>query len=174
MSLKSHPLSLCVCVFVRVWERDYAQSYSSQTVSLNKKRDYAYNLLTYQKKLWNWVLQLCGTLFPLVSLVCADGSLYDSICRYFEDEEEDSNNVDLPYIPAENSPTRQQFHSKPPDSDSEDDPLEAFMAEVEVSYHFFWAAVTEWCHESLEIVPEEYSLKIISFEEISPKYFYPI
>lgn len=56
--------------------------------------------------------------------------------RYFEDEEEDSNNVDLPYIPAENSPTRQQFHSKATDSDSEDDPLEAFMAEVEVSYYF--------------------------------------
>ncbi|XP_020649633.2 ATP-dependent RNA helicase DDX42 isoform X1 [Pogona vitticeps] len=56
---------------------------------------------------------------------------FDEENAYFEDEEEDSNNVDLPYIPAENSPTRQQFHSKPPDSDSEDDPLEAFMAEVE-------------------------------------------
>lgn len=51
--------------------------------------------------------------------------------RYFEDEEEDSSNVELPYIPAENSPTRQQFHSKSADSDSDDDPLEAFMAEVE-------------------------------------------
>lgn len=63
-------------------------------------------------------------------------SLYQScilIFRYFEDEEEDSSNVDLPYIPAENSPTRQQFHSKPVDSDSDDDPLEAFMAEVEAS-----------------------------------------
>ncbi|NXY49559.1 DDX42 helicase, partial [Ceuthmochares aereus] len=50
---------------------------------------------------------------------------------YFEDEEEDSSNVELPYIPAENSPTRQQFHSKSADSDSDDDPLEAFMAEVE-------------------------------------------
>ncbi|XP_048373081.1 ATP-dependent RNA helicase DDX42 isoform X2 [Sphaerodactylus townsendi] len=56
---------------------------------------------------------------------------FDEENAYFEDEEEDSNNVDLPYIPAENSPTRQQFHSKTPDSDSEDDPLEAFMAEVE-------------------------------------------
>ncbi|XP_077170387.1 ATP-dependent RNA helicase DDX42 isoform X3 [Paroedura picta] len=56
---------------------------------------------------------------------------FDEENAYFEDEDEDSNNVDLPYIPAENSPTRQQFHSKPPDSDSEDDPLEAFMAEVE-------------------------------------------
>nr|XP_056719323.1 ATP-dependent RNA helicase DDX42 isoform X1 [Euleptes europaea]XP_056719324.1 ATP-dependent RNA helicase DDX42 isoform X1 [Euleptes europaea] len=56
---------------------------------------------------------------------------FDEENAYFEEEEEDSNNVDLPYIPAENSPTRQQFHSKPPDSDSEDDPLEAFMAEVE-------------------------------------------
>ncbi|XP_070585124.1 ATP-dependent RNA helicase DDX42 isoform X1 [Erythrolamprus reginae] len=56
---------------------------------------------------------------------------FDEENAYFEDEEEDSNNVDLPYIPAENSPTRQQFHSKTTDSDSEDDPLEAFMAEVE-------------------------------------------
>ncbi|XP_053117216.1 ATP-dependent RNA helicase DDX42 isoform X2 [Hemicordylus capensis] len=56
---------------------------------------------------------------------------FDEENAYFEDEEEDSSNVDLPYIPAENSPTRQQFHSKPADSDSEDDPLEAFMAEVE-------------------------------------------
>lgn len=55
------------------------------------------------------------------------------LVRYFEDEEEDSSNVDLPYIPAENSPTRQQFNSKSGDSDSEDDPLEAFMAEVEAS-----------------------------------------
>nr|XP_060636767.1 ATP-dependent RNA helicase DDX42 isoform X1 [Anolis sagrei ordinatus]XP_060636768.1 ATP-dependent RNA helicase DDX42 isoform X1 [Anolis sagrei ordinatus] len=56
---------------------------------------------------------------------------FDEENAYFEDEEEESNNVDLPYIPAENSPTRQQFHAKAPDSDSEDDPLEAFMAEVE-------------------------------------------
>ncbi|KAH0512141.1 ATP-dependent RNA helicase DDX42 [Microtus ochrogaster] len=54
---------------------------------------------------------------------------FDEENAYFEDEEEDSSNVDLPYIPAENSPTRQQFHSKPADSDSDDDPLEAFMAE---------------------------------------------
>lgn len=52
--------------------------------------------------------------------------------RYFEDdEEESSSNVDLPYIPAENSPTRQQMQSGG-GSDSEDDPLDAFMAEVEV------------------------------------------
>lgn len=52
---------------------------------------------------------------------------------YFEDDEEEaSSNVDLPYIPAENSPTRKQM--KPGGgSDSEDDPLDAFMAEVEVS-----------------------------------------
>ncbi|KAE8575316.1 hypothetical protein XENTR_v10003802 [Xenopus tropicalis] len=55
---------------------------------------------------------------------------FDEENAYFDDEEEDSSNVDLPYIPAENSPTRQQLHSKA-DSDSEEDPLEAFMAEVE-------------------------------------------
>lgn len=52
--------------------------------------------------------------------------------RYFEDdEEESSSSVDLPYIPAENSPTRQQMKAGG-GSDSEDDPLDAFMAEVEV------------------------------------------
>ncbi|OXB60795.1 hypothetical protein ASZ78_005233 [Callipepla squamata] len=54
---------------------------------------------------------------------------FDEENAYFEDEEEDNSNVDLPYIPAENSPTRQQFNSKSADSDSDDDPLEAFMAE---------------------------------------------
>lgn len=51
--------------------------------------------------------------------------------------------MDLPYIPAENSPTRQQMQAGG-GSDSEDDPLDAFMAEVEVRillknavlYHF--------------------------------------
>lgn len=52
--------------------------------------------------------------------------------RYFEDDEEESStSADLPYIPAENSPTRQQMQSGG-GSDSEDDPLDAFMAEVEV------------------------------------------
>ncbi|XP_072299065.1 ATP-dependent RNA helicase DDX42 isoform X2 [Eucyclogobius newberryi] len=56
---------------------------------------------------------------------------FDEENAYFEDDEEDaSNNVDLPYIPAENSPTRQQMKSGR-GSDSEDDPLDAFMAEVE-------------------------------------------
>ncbi|XP_018430185.1 PREDICTED: ATP-dependent RNA helicase DDX42 [Nanorana parkeri] len=57
---------------------------------------------------------------------------FDEENAYFDDEEEDSSNMDLPYIPAENSPTRQQMLAKPAaDSDSEEDPLEAFMAEVE-------------------------------------------
>ncbi|XP_053308958.1 ATP-dependent RNA helicase DDX42 isoform X2 [Spea bombifrons] len=55
---------------------------------------------------------------------------FDDENAYFDDEEEDSSNMDLPYIPAENSPTRQQMRSKD-ESDSEEDPLEAFMAEVE-------------------------------------------
>ncbi|XP_068192377.1 ATP-dependent RNA helicase DDX42 isoform X1 [Antennarius striatus] len=56
---------------------------------------------------------------------------FDEENAYFEDdEEESSSNVDLPYIPAENSPTRQQVQSGG-GSDSEDDPLDAFMAEVE-------------------------------------------
>lgn len=68
-----------------------------------------------------------------VYILCIYIYIHVLISSYFEDEEEDSSNVDLPYIPAENSPTRQQFHSKPADSDSDDDPLEAFMAEVEAS-----------------------------------------
>ncbi|KAF3699853.1 ATP-dependent RNA helicase DDX42 [Channa argus] len=56
---------------------------------------------------------------------------FDEENAYFEDDEEEcSNNIDLPYIPAENSPTRQQMQSGG-GSDSEDDPLDAFMAEVE-------------------------------------------
>lgn len=42
--------------------------------------------------------------------------------------------MDLPYIPAENSPTRQQMQAG--GSDSEDDPLDAFMTEVEVRKEF--------------------------------------
>uniref|UniRef100_A0A3Q2YJS6 ATP-dependent RNA helicase DDX42 n=1 Tax=Hippocampus comes TaxID=109280 RepID=A0A3Q2YJS6_HIPCM len=58
---------------------------------------------------------------------------FDEENAYFEDdEEESSSNVDLPYIPAENSPTRLQMKSGG-GSDSDDDPLDAFMAEVEVS-----------------------------------------
>ncbi|XP_043956119.1 ATP-dependent RNA helicase DDX42 [Gambusia affinis] len=58
---------------------------------------------------------------------------FDEENAYFEDdEEESSSNADLPYIPAENSPTRQQMKSGGGGgSDSEDDPLDAFMAEVE-------------------------------------------
>ncbi|XP_054614962.1 ATP-dependent RNA helicase DDX42 isoform X1 [Dunckerocampus dactyliophorus] len=58
-------------------------------------------------------------------------SNFDEENAYFEDdEEESSSNVDLPYIPAANSPTRLQMKSGG-GSDSEDDPLDAFMAEVE-------------------------------------------
>uniref|UniRef100_A0A4W4DSX2 ATP-dependent RNA helicase DDX42 n=1 Tax=Electrophorus electricus TaxID=8005 RepID=A0A4W4DSX2_ELEEL len=60
---------------------------------------------------------------------------FDEENAYFEDEEEESGNTDLPYIPAENSPTRQQFQSIGRGSDSEDDPLDAFMAEVEVRFN---------------------------------------
>uniref|UniRef100_A0A4W5PWW0 ATP-dependent RNA helicase DDX42 n=1 Tax=Hucho hucho TaxID=62062 RepID=A0A4W5PWW0_9TELE len=55
---------------------------------------------------------------------------FDEENAYFEDDEEESSSTDLPYIPAENSPTRQQFQSGG-GSDSEDDPLDAFMAQVE-------------------------------------------
>ncbi|XP_048870397.1 ATP-dependent RNA helicase DDX42 [Brienomyrus brachyistius] len=58
-------------------------------------------------------------------------SNFDEENAYFEDDEEESGNVDLPYIPAENSPTRKQFNSQDRDTDSEEDPLDAFMAEVE-------------------------------------------
>uniref|UniRef100_W5KWD2 ATP-dependent RNA helicase DDX42 n=1 Tax=Astyanax mexicanus TaxID=7994 RepID=W5KWD2_ASTMX len=61
---------------------------------------------------------------------------FDEENAYFEDDEDESSAADLPYIPAENSPTRQQFQSSGGGgggggSDSEDDPLDAFMAEVE-------------------------------------------
>uniref|UniRef100_A0A8C6TS38 DEAD (Asp-Glu-Ala-Asp) box helicase 42 n=1 Tax=Neogobius melanostomus TaxID=47308 RepID=A0A8C6TS38_9GOBI len=60
---------------------------------------------------------------------------FDEENAYFEDdEEESSSNMDLPYIPAENSPTRQQMKSGG-GSDSEDDPLDAFMAETIMSVY---------------------------------------
>lgn len=70
--------------------------------------------------------------------------------RYFEDDEEESSSADLPYIPAENSPTRKQFQSGGGGggSDSEDDPLDAFMAEVEVRGEmiYFRTCVVFCCH----------------------------
>ena len=61
-------------------------------------------------------------------------SRFSASFRYFEDDEEEAGSgVDLPYIPAENSPTRQQMQPGG-GSDSEDDPLDAFMAEVEVRW----------------------------------------
>uniref|UniRef100_A0A673IMU9 ATP-dependent RNA helicase DDX42-like n=1 Tax=Sinocyclocheilus rhinocerous TaxID=307959 RepID=A0A673IMU9_9TELE len=36
---------------------------------------------------------------------------FDEENAYFEDDEEESSSTDLPYIPAENSPTRKQFQS---------------------------------------------------------------
>ncbi|XP_048102637.1 ATP-dependent RNA helicase DDX42 isoform X2 [Alosa alosa] len=57
---------------------------------------------------------------------------FDEENAYFEDDEEEASTNDLPYIPAENSPTRKQFQSGGGHgSDSDDDPLDAFMAEVE-------------------------------------------
>lgn len=71
-------------------------------------------------------LKVVSVIFNHINVTCV---LFP---RYFEDdEEESSSNVDLPYIPAENSPTRQQMQAGG-GSDSEDDPLDAFMSEVEV------------------------------------------
>ncbi|XP_053555604.1 ATP-dependent RNA helicase DDX42 [Bombina bombina] len=72
-----------------------------------------------------------GSQLPSFYKIGSKRANFDDENAYFDDEEEDSSNVDLPYIPAENSPTRQQFRSKTNDSDSEEDPLDAFMAEVE-------------------------------------------
>lgn len=55
--------------------------------------------------------------------------------RYFEqeDEEEPGNSSNtLAYIPAPGSPSWDLQNQKK-DSDSEDDPLDAFMADLEVS-----------------------------------------
>ncbi|XP_075999286.1 ATP-dependent RNA helicase DDX42 isoform X2 [Genypterus blacodes] len=72
-----------------------------------------------------------GQQLPSFYKIGTKRSNFDEENAYFEDdEEESSSNVDLPYIPAENSPTRQQMQSGG-GSDSEDDPLDAFMAEVE-------------------------------------------
>uniref|UniRef100_A0A8C4PWR5 ATP-dependent RNA helicase DDX42 n=2 Tax=Eptatretus burgeri TaxID=7764 RepID=A0A8C4PWR5_EPTBU len=55
---------------------------------------------------------------------------FDDENAYFDDDEDEASSTkysDLPYIPAENSPSR--FHEG--GSDSEDDPLDTFMAKVE-------------------------------------------
>ena len=60
-------------------------------------------------------------------------------CRYFDDDEEDKAE-DLEYQPAPDSPTRDKTkHEKHEpdddvDSDVSDDPLDAFMAEIQVLY----------------------------------------
>ena len=51
--------------------------------------------------------------------------------RYFEDDEE-GNADDLEYQPAPGSPTLEK-QDQGDSSDSEDDPLDAFMAGIEVS-----------------------------------------
>uniref|UniRef100_A0A8C6K9G8 ATP-dependent RNA helicase DDX42 n=1 Tax=Nothobranchius furzeri TaxID=105023 RepID=A0A8C6K9G8_NOTFU len=83
---------------------------------------------------------------------------FDEENAYFEDdEEESSSNVDLPYIPAENSPTRQQMKSGG-GSDSEDDPLDAFMAEVEVrklEVFFFSACFSRGVRDDIEEEDEQ-------------------
>ena len=59
--------------------------------------------------------------------------------RYFEDDDEEVKNLnDLEYQPAPGSPTLErmasgrQKDSDDSDSDGSDDPLEAFMADIEV------------------------------------------
>lgn len=57
--------------------------------------------------------------------------------RYFEDDDEDQRNInDLEYQPAPGSPTLDRLAGGKKDSDSDsddsDDPLEAFMADIEV------------------------------------------
>lgn len=62
--------------------------------------------------------------------------------RYFDDDEEDKND-DLEYQPAPDSPTRDKGskHDKPAtadnddvDTDASDDPLDAFMVEIQVHH----------------------------------------
>lgn len=83
---------------------------------------------------------------------------------YFEDDEEESSTADLPYIPAENSPTRQQMQSGGGSgggggggggSDSDDDPLDAFMAEVEVRSH-----TTITCSSNMVLVQKYLQIKL--------------
>ena len=54
------------------------------------------------------------------------------IYRYFEDDDE-VNADDLEYQPAPGSPTLDQQKQNDDSSDSEDDPLDAFMAGIEVN-----------------------------------------
>ena len=54
--------------------------------------------------------------------------------RYFDADDEDHRIPDLEYQPAPGSPSA----NKQSDSDDSDDPLEAFMAGIEVFVYQYW------------------------------------
>jgi len=56
------------------------------------------------------------------------------ICRYFDEDDEANNTPALAYIPAPGSPS----HPANKDSDSEEDPLDAFMAGIEQQVNNFF------------------------------------
>ncbi|XP_064647593.1 ATP-dependent RNA helicase DDX42-like [Lineus longissimus] len=51
--------------------------------------------------------------------------------EYFEDEEEEQNIADLEYLPAPGSPVLKKTEKADSDSDDSEDPLDAFMADIE-------------------------------------------
>jgi ATP-dependent RNA helicase DDX42 len=59
--------------------------------------------------------------------------IYFIIFRYFDDDEETATSSTLEYIPAPGSPTYEEHMRKnqKQDSDSEEDPLDAFMAGID-------------------------------------------
>ena len=76
--------------------------------------------------------------------------------RYFEDDDEGPQSVnDLEYLPAPGSPTLEKIaaggkkgHNNS-DSSDEDDPLEAFMADIEVWFTKNYYQV--YCFTSFEV-----------------------
>jgi hypothetical protein len=54
--------------------------------------------------------------------------------RYFDDDDEEQNINDLEYMPAPGSPVLNQTDKHDSDSDNSEDPLDAFMADIEVRF----------------------------------------
>ena len=82
--------------------------------------------------------------------------------RYFEDDE-DVNPDDLEYQPAPGSPTLDPHRQNEESSDSEEDPLDAFMAGIEVSM----INRTERISMKMMIQPHIFVCDIILFANIT-------
>ena len=79
-----------------------------------------------------WKFAFCNPFQPSEYFLWTKCIFSRYVCRYFEDDE-DVNPDDLEYQPAPGSPTLDQQKPTEDSSDSEEDPLDTFMAGIEVT-----------------------------------------